>query len=254
MLLFIILFIILLYFYLYEFNEYFNNSSNIYLSSSESYNLLINETDFFNRFNKYDFIARKIKTINDYKSIIYNSVDDFSSDEMEIINILTDEINIMDISVNWINNEKLRKIPWKFSLIKSNRLYEYSLPHTRINTIIIPKNQIKLTDDFKNTLLHEKLHVYQKMYPEDFQIYLDTNNFKKLIRYDDIKNVYRSRANPDTDEWIYIKDGEIYRAEYREDMENIVDVRYMPMDESRYEHPREKAVYDLMDKIFKNKN
>jgi len=129
-------------------------------------------------------------------------------------------------------------------------LYENSYAHTRLDTIIIPKNQIRLTEQFKNTLLHEKLHVYQKLYPNDFQIYLDNNNFIKLIQYNDQNNKYKCRANPDTDDWIYIKDDIIYKSEYKTNIKSISDVIYTPINDSKYEHPREKAVYDLLDKIL----
>ena len=241
----IILILILILIYYYN-----NINNNIYLSSNDTYNILIDKTDnFFNRFNEYDFKARNIKSINDYEKIISNCVDDFSLEQIDIINELTNEIDMIEISCYWIDNNKLRNIPWKFSLIKSNKLYENSFPHTRLDTIIIPKNQIKLTEQFKNTLLHEKLHVYQKLYPNDFQIYLDNNNFIKLIKYNDPNNKYKCRANPDTDDWIYIKDNIIYKSKYKKNVKNISDVIYTPINDSRYEHPREKAVYDLLEKI-----
>ena len=235
---------------------YYNNksdivSNNIYLSSNESYKLLIDKSDnFFNRFNKYDFKARNIKSIKDYELIISKCVSNFSLKQKEIINKITREIDLIDLSCDWIDNDKLRKIPWKLSLIKSNRLYENSYPHTRLDTIIIPQNQIRLTEQFKNTLLHEKLHVYQKLYPDDFQIYLDNNNYIKLFQYNDSNNKYKCRANPDTDDWIYIKNNNIYKSEYNTNIKSINNVIYTPVNDSRYEHPREKAVYDLLEKIL----
>ena len=88
------------------------------------------------------------------------------------------------------------------------------------------------------------------MYPEKFELYLQANNFIKSVKYIDSKIQYRS--NPDTDDWIYTKSNQIYCSEYTtSNPKSIFDVKFSPFNTYKYEHPREKAVYDLLEKLFK---
>jgi hypothetical protein len=57
-------------------------------------------------------------------------------------------------------------IKWKIGLVDGN-LYESGLPHTRFDLIIIPLkllNRIFGMNQLINTLIHEKIHVYQIPY------------------------------------------------------------------------------------------
>lgn len=250
MIIILILFIICLYLIISNEIELFTDEKRYnseFLNKFQTSELLINNRDnFYNRFNKYDFQIRNIRTIDDYKSKIINSSINFSQNDINIINELINKLDKIDLDCYWIDNDKFHKIPWKFGLIKDNE-YEFGFPHTRLDTIIISIKYIKLNSYFLNTLLHEKIHVYQKLYPDDFNLYLHKNNFIKYMKYTDSSNKFYNRANPDTDEWLYIKDNEIYRSEYIILLDKL-DIIYYPSNESKYEHPREKAVYDLLDK------
>jgi len=192
-------------------------------------------------------IARQINSIDEYNIKIKNSLENFTQDE---INIINNNISYADkicsqLNKTWINNNKLLNIPWNIIKIIGNQ-YEYGLPHTRNKYIIIPKNIIN--NNLYTTLIHEKLHIYQRLYPKDIYIYLKENNYTKHLL---IKNNIKSRSNPDLDEWLY-KDNlnNIYKCEYISDNpENILQVKYEPINNSHYEHPYEKMVYDLIDEI-----
>jgi hypothetical protein len=215
--------------------------------------ILSDNDDYFSRFNKLDLLARNVVTVKDYKEKITKAPCDFTDEQREIITECIENINnelIPEINESWINISKLLEIPWKIGVIKTN-VYEEGLPHTRDDTIILPSNKINLSKEFMDTLLHEKLHIYQKTYPDDFSIYLDKNKYIKYKKYIDTDIRYRS--NPDTDEWIYKKNGIMYVSEYINNNPNtILDVRYNPINSCLYEHPREKSVYDLLNKIKKN--
>jgi len=248
-LLLIIIFIIIYYYFLKNKYENFNQDNNIFYTKDETYMIISSNIDnYYNRFTKLDLIARNSISIDDYIKKIKVSPVDFTDTEINIINNLINLINKIDISCNWINSEKFQMIPWKICLINDNN-YENGLPHTRNDNIIIPRKHISFTSDFMNTLLHEKLHVYQKLYPEDFEIYLISNNFIKYKQYENVLNI-NYRSNPDTNEWIYTKDDIIYKSEYSSlNPKSLFDVNYEPINKPRYEHPRELSVYNLLEKI-----
>jgi single-strand DNA-binding protein len=197
--------------------------------------------------------AKVISRTKFLKEKIIKAPCDFTDEQREIITECIENINnklIPEINECWINISKLLEIPWKIGVINSS-VYEQGLPHTRDDTIILPNNKINLSKEFMDTLLHEKLHIYQKTYPDDFNMYLKKNDYIKYKKYIDTNIKYRS--NPDTDEWIYKKNGIIYVSEYINDKpKTILDVKYNPKNSCIYEHPREKSVYDLLNKIKKN--
>jgi hypothetical protein len=86
-------------------------------------------------------------------------------------------------------------------------------------------------------LIHEKIHIYQKMYPNDVQLYIKLNGFIPIRKREMNDNI---RANPDLDNWIYKdKDSNIYKAQYNKEPKTISDVIYYPTDSQLYEHPYE---------------
>lgn len=132
--------------------------------------------------------------------------------------------------------DDLMQLPWTFGIIE-NEDYEGGLPHTRKHVIILQSNIINVYNHKQLTELciHEKIHVYQKMYPDETQQYID-NHYEKVKKREEQDNI---RANPDIDEWIYMDKttGEILKCNYREDAKKIVDV--VDSNQMR-EHPMEK--------------
>ena len=246
---FFLILLIIIFIYIYYkinlINEHFSNIN--YISITESYNILTSIDNYLLNFNKYDMIARKINSIDEYNIKIKNSLQDFTPEEINIINNNISHADKICSQLNklWINNQKLLNIPWNIIKIIGNQ-YEYGLPHTRSIYIIIPKNIIN--NNLYTTLIHEKLHIYQRLYPKDIEIYLKENNFTK---HSLIKNNIKSRSNPDLNEWLYIdKDNKIYKSEYiSENPINILQVKFEPINTPYYEHPYEKMVYELIDEI-----
>ena len=255
----VILFIYLIYFIFIITNEYFEDlnleeSDITFLIEDQVLKFIESDPDSYNkRFNLLDYKARKITSMQDYTNLYIGSVIIPTSlqiqqirDSISEVYKLIDLISLKDKI--WVDETKFKMLPWKFIIIDS-RLIEQGLPHTRYDCIILNQNTINDSRNFIDTLLHEQLHVYQKVYPDNFDKYLLANNFVKHIKYIDTNILYRS--NPDTDEWIYSKDGEIYCSKYKlNNPESIKDVEYYPINNCIYEHPREKAVYDLIEKLF----
>lgn len=239
------------FFYL---EEKFDGLEPIYLNQAQALEFIGSDPDgYVGRFNELDYQARNLTPASPhtYTVLFVNSViiPDHPTQNQIInsINRANKLIGLISSTNNWINTTKLKDIPWKFIIINT-RAIDLGLPHTRWDTIVIHKSIINDSAEFVNTLLHEKLHVYQKLFPEDFDIYLKTNGYERDHKYIDSSIPYRS--NPDTDDWVYTREGKIYIAKYiNTSPRTIADVQYTPTNTCDYEHPREKAVYDLLKAI-----
>ena len=190
---------------------------------------------------------QKPEGLNEY--INYNirqSISDFTKEEEEKIIKCIHEISkkMVNIQFDYFNGRKANTIAWKIGCIKG-KLYENGLPHTRLDVIILPKEIIQNSsmDNLQQYLLHEKIHVYQKLYPKDVQLYLKKNHFVKIDKKTDLDH-FNNRANPDMDEWIYKDDSQIYQAVYNNYPTSISDVHFSG-GSNKLEHPFEKMAYDI---------
>lgn len=225
--------------------ENFNN--NIYfLDNNELFNILTSDNDnYFKSFLNNDFISRKINNINEYFINIKMSVTDFNDNEIKKIKSCIENINLklLNIDLLWFNGKKAYEIPWKIGCIKG-KLYENGLPHTRDDVIVLSKDHVNdySIKKLMKTLMHEKVHVYQKIYKIDVEKYIKMNNFTKLKERSIQDNI---RANPDLDNWVYRdSSNNVYRAIYNDNPSSIEDITYLPFNSQSYEHPFEKmAIY-----------
>jgi len=125
------------------------------------------------------------------------------------------------------------------------------MPHTRNDIIILPKYKDDEEDFLTKLLIHEKIHIYQRFFPDLSELYINNLGFRKYkkVTVDD-----KSRANPDINEWIYKdKQGQIYKSVFKINPKKIKDVIFFPINKSRYEHPFEKMANDISDK-YNTKN
>jgi hypothetical protein len=67
-----------------------------------------------------------------------------------------------------IDPNVLANIPWVLAKINEN--YENGFPHTRLGIIFLGKLDSMIKTNLIQTLIHEKVHVYQRMYPKLFSI------------------------------------------------------------------------------------
>lgn len=233
----------------YSINEDFTNNIKI-LNKDELQNILINDSDnYYDKFTDLDLSVRNVKSVQEYKKKIFNSpitIDD------ELKNIINKQCNLIDLTlkkykIQGFDGDKASKIGWNIGIV-NDKEYEFGLSHTRKNVIIIPKYLITMQRLF-NTLIHEKIHVYQKLYPEDMEIYLKNNNFKKISNI----NKKYIRANPDITNDIYVnKENKLLICQYNSNPQNISDVTIYPINEDKYEHPYEYMAYTLEKEISNN--
>lgn len=252
----ILIILIIIIFYLinnYLINNYLENYENnkiIFYRKNNLYNDLIKDNDnYFKSFSKIDLKVRNINDINQYNKILFNSLCD--PDEKLINKIKNCIYKINKITYNYNNKyfnnvdlNKFNKLKWKIGFV-CDKNYEYGFPHTRNDIIILNKNFCESNHELKlmKTLVHEQIHIYQKLYPEEVKKYITIHQFKKIKKIDENDNI---RANPDLDGFIYQdKNFNTYKALYNKNPTNIGDVTFYPMNTQYYEHPNERMAIEF---------
>jgi hypothetical protein len=217
-----------------------------FLSSNELYYILRMDIDnYYNTFTKKDLEVRNIENTDEYISKIKESVSEFTLSEKNIlkkcINIISK--NLSKINLEYFDGSKANKIIWKIGCVKGNE-YEDGLPHTRNDIIILNHNSLNTNiNNIILLLIHEKVHIYQKMYEKDIEKYLKKFNFKRIKSRPE--NV---RANPDIDNYLYKDDSKVYKAMYNKNASSVSDVRYSSYnDGQKSEHPFEKMAIEIED-------
>ena len=253
-LVFFILINCLFYFYKKKVvNEFFKNNI-IFLNKEQLYKILIlNEDKYYEHFYNLDYKARKIKSIDEYIIYIKKAVCDGDKECKEKISrcIMKADNFFENIHFSYFNGKKNNSIPWKIGFVQT-KLYENGLPHTRNDTIILHVDKIKYSSmhNLIKTLIHEKVHIYQKKYPEQIQNYLDNKKFKRVKERGPYDNI---RANPDLDNYIYQDENHLsYKALYNKNPSSIEDIIYYPQNNQSYEHPYEKMAIDI-ENLYKSK-
>jgi hypothetical protein len=256
LLLSLILFFVFYVFYLFFWGEGslegslegFEGSNVQILSKDSVLDLLVyNPPDnYYDSFSDLDLKARNVKSLDEYlrkiRSVCFYGDDGVDgADKNKIIRrCITRASKDMVGKKKWIDMNKLLTLPWKIAVTSGGSTYEYGFPHTRGDVIVVNEKDVKDDDEFVDTLLHEQMHVYQKMYPEDFQKYLDSEGFVRYCRRNLIQNV---AANPDADAWVYMKDGEVFVGQYSGRNINYRSVTFKPVNHPRFDCPQEYAIY-----------
>ena len=222
--------------------EYFKNNNFKLLTKNELQTILNdNKDNYYDRFTELDLKVRNVHSCEEYKTKITNIYHECNSIDYTKILLCTKNVDnvLKKYNINGFDGEKASRITWKIGVISGN-IYENGLPHTRGDIIIIPKNILN-SYRLKNILLHEKIHIYQKLFPNDIQQYLTNNNFS-ISR----KKTDNIRANPDIDEYIYKNsNGQEMMCIYNDNPKTILDVSYVPNNDPIDEHPLEYMAYNI---------
>ena len=232
--------------------EYFSSINIHYLDKNELLNILIKNNDnYYNRFDKYDLLARGINSIEEYTTNnITNSTIDLSIKQKNKLNKSIEFANkkLKEINIYGFDGNKCANLPWKIGGITGKK-YENGLPHTRNDIIILPELKInnKNIEDLARLLIHEKVHIYQKIYKDDIEKYLEDNNIKLLKKRNENDMI---RSNPDLDNYIYYDDKLVYMAKYNsKNPKSIEDVTYNYNGTQKSEHPFEKMAIEIEEMI-----
>jgi hypothetical protein len=219
-----------------------SNNRIIILNDNELLDVILSDFDnYYKTFSSLDLKVRKVNSIEEYKNKIKNSPTNINLFlKNKLINVINKIDNIFDnYKVIGFDGKKANKIKWKIGIVKDKN-YENGYPHTRNDVIIIPYESL-FSKHLMSTLIHEKVHIYQKTYPEDIEKYLNHHNFIK------INNIHKNiRANPDTNNFIYKNSrNQPLLCLYNENPENLMDCTFYPIDHQKYEHPFEYMAYTI---------
>lgn len=245
--------------------ENFNNTSTqsdiVFLSDRETMNFLIDDVDnYIKNMTNIDLYARQSVSANDYINKITNCACCFS--EIEKIKLIRCAHKADLFLKNFkykdtLDCKEIANIKWKFALTQKYNNYEYEdgLPHTRQDIIFLSKYIINESiaidhdDSFLiSTLIHEKVHLYQRY-----------NNIDKLIfkmGYVEVSKSYISekmlklrRSNPDINDKIYSKNHHVIIFYYKNNKpRSINDVEN---NNFTIEHPFEEIAYDISNEYTK---
>lgn len=214
--------------------------------------------DFFNKdydnyvknLSRYDLIARNIDCSNEYIQKIGYCAKNFTENQKNIINNCCKQADdFLKQYDELLDGKQIAEIKWKFALTDKHNNFEYEngLPHTREDIIFLSDKMIPETEtpDFINTLIHEKIHVYQR-YNESIidKVLSDKLKINKIV-YTNPKK----RANPDLNNNIYQNEkNEILQCYYNSDNPNSIQDVTCLHNNSVNEHPYELLAYTIANK------
>lgn len=232
-----------------------------FFSKEETSMFVMRDRDeYIQRMTAPDLFARNCIVSREYKELAAKSAVDFEPHEKMAIkrmivecdvffNTLNDLKGIHDNCYGAIHGYDIVNIPWVFA---KTTLYEQGFPHTRENVIFVGPSFIPTTIFYKDvfaicsTLIHEKIHVYQRLYSDRFTKWLFEMGYQKMMK----RNWSPlTRSNPDLDSWMYRHPtGKIMHNNYNSLTPlGISDVS--SVDEglvgSMYEHPNEEIAYKI---------
>lgn len=240
----IILFVVVIVISLFmprKLRETFASRGITFMTSTETAAFLREDADgYVQAFTETDLYARKASSASEYIERAAAASASVSDKHKTRIAQLTQDV---DAHLTRLGLTKMAEIPWVFAFTQGD-VYENGYPHTRRNVVFLSTYELDRID-LGRTLLHEKVHVYQRMYPMDMQQYLQDNQYQ---RHKQRRSVPMARANPDLDDWIYIDPttGKPMIAIYTSKKpSSISDVM---LENPSFEHPYEKMAYDIANK------
>ena len=224
-------------------------SSVTFLTQVQTAKFIRNDPDgYCSNFSHQDLCARGVSSKQQYIETSASSSSSFNVKQKQQLTLLCTNIDTFLMKLNkshaLVNLVELARLPWIFALTSGNT-YECGLPHTR-QTVIFLSNSDIMNDD-KNALIelliHEKIHVYQRVFKDMFIRALLHSGFK-IHAYR--KHVYGVRSNPDLDEYVYEDSkGNILVSVYTSECPaSIRDATH-----GRSEHPNEMVAYKLAEQL-----
>lgn len=155
-------------------------------------------------------------------------------------------------------HEKLLALPWKFA--KLDDAFEHGYPHTLHDVIFLPSSFLDddSHDKLCETLLHEKIHVFQRTHPDITARILDHEYMR--LDSDATRLPPLRRNNPDLDRQIYQHRStmcttvQVYNTMLPKDLADSRIVCLNPNCRQKhhpYEHPYEEMAYVWSSELMK---
>lgn len=227
--------------------ENFKENNINFLKKQETLDFLYNDEDnYIKNLSIFDLCARKVKNSNIYKNNCIKCTTDFNKNQIDVITEASKEADKYLNNYNkLLNGKDIAKIKWNLALTKNNNNYEYEdgLPHTRKNIIFLSDKIIPNTvsHNFINTLIHEKIHIYQRYNPKILENVINKMGFKKTS----FKNI-KQRSNPDLNNLIYInKNNQKLSCLYKNNKPSSINDVMCLENNNLLEHPYELLAYNI---------
>ena len=228
---------------LYMLFTYQVSNTHHILSAEETASVLRADADGYVRsLSRVDLHARNVRSHQEYINVSANAACDVSDELTSIIYASIRKVDgflATDPQIS-ISSSKLQNIPWKIAVTRG-RKYENGYPHTRFDIIFIDESIIH-NHDFVATLLHEKVHIYQRLYSREMEAWLAAEGYKRSAHRSSFP---LARANPDLDEWIYIDPytkKEMVALYNSQQPQSISDTQ---LSDHTFEHPYERLAYQI---------
>lgn len=245
----IIIIVVLIIFYVINNNNKFTeNYERIrFLNKDETSQFFKSDPDnYIKNLTPLDVKAQRSISKDDYQLKIIESADSFTPEEIQKLKMACTkaDLALKKIKIPGFDGMKASNLSWNLALTRGKN-YEDGLPHTRLDTIFLTDLVLKSSPlQLAKTMLHEKVHVYERLFPEDIEVWLNYKGYKPFKKWDEIKN---ARSNPDINEWAYLDpNGKPMVVLYKSNNpKNIHEVNYPVGDEPASEHPYETLAYYL---------
>lgn len=222
--------------------EFFYNDHDVsFVEEKEAKDFIENDYDkYVQHFSIQDLRARKVKTITEYIKKSSEDIIPFTKEQQNVIILCVEHANQYLKQHPLIRFEYFKTTPWQFILTKG--FYEQGLPHTRGSYIFLSSSFFSLPTEAQiNTLIHEKIHLFQRFHKDLVQKDLLNHNYTLYYLRKDYPGI---RANPDVDEYIYYHPSKYlmvatYKSDYPENIQDILQVSV------HKEHPYEEFAYNV---------
>ena len=222
----------------------------VFLDQAKTRQFLINDEDKYVRnLTKYDLIARKSQDHDSYLKRISACVSSFKDADKKKLIKCTKSADQFLKNFKWNNLDcnEISILPWKIALTSkiNNFEYEDGLPHTRKDIIFLTRNNLNSNEhDLINILIHEKVHIYQRMNKTKMNSIVNDMGF--VVFTQTSQSILKlKRSNPDINDKVYYdkQKGILNLCKYSsENPSNISDVESNNMSS---EHPYEKMAYEI---------
>lgn len=244
---------IIVLFFLFLFYVYYLNNNKepdiIYLNKDDLADILKKDKDkYFFKMSKLNLELRDIDNLNSYLLSINDLLYTISNSEKIIINNAIKKANIhLKRASKYLKKRKF--VGFDYNKIKNQswiigcstgQKFEFGYPHTRMDIIILNYENIYDPDLYK-TLMHERIHIYQRFYPNDINLFLNKFNFIKVKNYH-----FDNLSNPDSNNIIYSINNIIFECKIIKSNNLKLTLEYTK-NKHIYEHPYEWFAYKIVE-------
>lgn len=223
--------------------ESFDPNMPKFMTMKETASFLYEDRDgYVATMSHLDLFARGSQDPNDYcKKIAAVATDFTDEDKRKLLTAVSTASKLLTKTpYKDIDLKKACYLPWVFAKTRG-LIYEDGLPHTRADIIFLNENSIN-DSDLVNTLVHEKIHIYQRAFPEEMSRILEQRGY---TRWKLRTGEPRIRANPDLDPWIYFdRHSEVAMAAYYTS-DKPSSIGAVTLTSPAFEHPYEAIAYEV---------